>query len=262
MRLHGESRGEGAPLVLLHGWAMNLRVFDDLVAALAPARRVIALDLPGHGCSAWRAGLTPADTVEWLLDELPERCALLGWSLGGQLALRIAARAPARISRLVLVAGTPKFIAGPDWPHGLDATMLAQFAASVDADPARTVDEFLKLQVRGSSAAAATLRRLRAALERHGSALPAALAAGLAQLASEDLRELARGLALPALLVCGQQDRITPPAATHALAQALPGARVLELRRAGHAPFLSHLETLLPELQSFLQPRDAEGVAA
>jgi pimeloyl-[acyl-carrier protein] methyl ester esterase len=252
MRLNSESSGEGAPVVLLHGWAMNLRVFDGLAAALAPTHRVIAIDLPGHGRSPWRAGLTPAVIADCLLEELPERCALIGWSLGGQLALRIAAGAPARVRRLVLVASTPKFVAAGDWPHGLAPEVLQRFATGLQADPARTVSDFLELQVRGSSAASATLRQLRAALERQGAAAPAALAAGLEQLADADLRGLARTLTLPVLLLSGQCDRVTPPGAARALAQLLPGALLVELRRAGHAPFLSHLDTLLPELQSFV----------
>ena len=262
MRLHSETTGEGTPVVLLHGWALNLRVFDGLAAALAPTHRVTAIDLPGHGRSPWRAGLTPAAIADRLLEVLPERCTLLGWSLGGQLALRVAARAPARVNRLVLVASTPKFVAGGDWPHGLEPEVLQRFAAGLETDYARTVSDFLELQVRGSSAAASTLQQLRAALERQGAAMPAALGAGLAQLAGEDLRALAPTLTLPVLLLSGQYDRVTPPGAARALAGLLPDARHVELRRAGHAPFLSHLDALLPELRSFLQARGADGVAA
>ena len=262
MRLHSETIGEGAPVALLHGWAMNLRVFDGLSAALASTHRVTAIDLPGHGRSPWRAGLTPTAIADWLLEELPERCALLGWSLGGQLALRIAARAPARVSRLVLLATTPRFVAGEDWPHGLEPELLQRFATGLETDYARTVSDFLELQVRGSSAATATLQQLRAALQRHGDATPAALGAGLGQLAGEDLRELAATITQPVLLLSGQYDRVTPPGAARTLAALLRDARHVELRRAGHAPFLSHLDTLLPELRSFLESRAAGGVAA
>jgi pimeloyl-[acyl-carrier protein] methyl ester esterase len=262
MRLYAETTGAGAAIVLLHGWALNLRVFDDLVAALAPTHCVTAIDLPGYGRSPWRVGLTPEAITDALLAHMPDRCTLVGWSLGGQFALRLAAQAPARVSRLVLIATTPRFVAGADWPHGLDAALLQGFAAGVQSDCARTVAEFLELQVRGSSAAAATLRQLRAAVEQQGAAAPQALAAGLEQLARDDLRPLARTLAQPTLLLSGQSDRVTPPAAAHALAALLPDARVLELRRAGHAPFLSHLAALLPELHAFLEAHGADGVAA
>ena len=51
-------------MVLLHGWGMNLRVFDGCAAALATTHRVTAIDLPGHGRSPWRAGLTPAGIAD------------------------------------------------------------------------------------------------------------------------------------------------------------------------------------------------------
>ncbi|MEY4762639.1 MAG: hypothetical protein RLZZ200_2495, partial [Pseudomonadota bacterium] len=100
MSLHVEIRGSrhgSLPLVCLHGWGLNLRVFDGLEDLLVASREVHAVDLPGHGASPWipeRATL--AAQAEQILDVLPDRCALLGWSLGGQLALHLAANCPGR----------------------------------------------------------------------------------------------------------------------------------------------------------------------
>ena len=59
--LHYELRGRGRDLVLLHGWGMNLRVWDELARTLARRFRVIAIDLPGHGRSDWDPqAVTPA----------------------------------------------------------------------------------------------------------------------------------------------------------------------------------------------------------
>jgi pimeloyl-[acyl-carrier protein] methyl ester esterase len=262
MHLYRESRGSGPPIVLLHGWAMNLRVFDALAAELAATHRVVTFDLPGHGRSPWHAGLTAAAIVAALLQELPERTALLGWSLGGQLALRLAASAPTRVERLVLVASTPRFSAGADWPHGLQAEALQRFAAGLPRDRARTLEEFLELQVRGGAGAATALAGLRAALADHGAADPQALTAGLEQLATADLRALAPTLHLPVLLVSGRNDRVTPPGAARALAALLPDARYVELRRAAHALPLSHRDALLAELRMFLGAAGASGAAA
>ncbi len=73
MRLYRETRGAGPPIVLLHGWAMNLRVFDALAGALAHTHEVTTIDLPGHGRSPWRAGLTPAAVVVDTAMLMPER---------------------------------------------------------------------------------------------------------------------------------------------------------------------------------------------
>ena len=227
--LHAESSGSGAPLVFWHGWAANLRVFDALRAALSDQWRTTAIDLPGHGRSPWQEGAEAIDaeliaeqTVGQLLAQLPPRATLIAWSLGGQLALRAAARAPDRIARLVLIGTTPKFLRGEDWPHGAASETLQQMRTRLAEDYRGTVSDFLELQVRGSRDAAAVHAALRAALLQHGEAQPPALAAGLALLAATDLRAQLASIRIPALVIAGQYDRVTAPAASAALAAMLP----------------------------------------
>ena len=258
--LNAEVSGRGRrDLVLLHGWGMNLRVWDELAAALGRRFRVIAIDLPGHGRSDWDAAAhTPAAQafrVHETLAPLTTRYHLLGWSLGGQFALDLAAAMPAGIERLVLIATTPRFLAGPGWRFGLKAASLARLAAQVDADPRQAVSGFLTLQVRGLAprTRARSLERLRSALERGGAAEPAALAWGLERLRQGDLRAQLSQVRAPALVIAGADDRITPPAASRALAASLPKGRFRLLRGAGHVPFLSHREQLLAALGGFLR---------
>jgi pimeloyl-[acyl-carrier protein] methyl ester esterase len=240
--LYSESSGPGAaaPLVLLHGWGMNLRVFDGLRAALAERHRVTAIDLAGHGKSAWTSGSSPQQQLARLAAVLPRDAVLVGWSLGGQLALQLAAEPALAVRQLVLIATSPRFVCADDWPHGLPAATLRQFAAQLAHDAGQTTDDFIELQLRGSADAAAVRAALRDALRLHGAAEPAALAAGLELLEHNDLRALARRIEVPALVVAGQYDRVTEAQAGQALAQLLPQAQLLNIRRAGHAPFLSH----------------------
>ena len=92
----------------------------------------------------------------------------------------------------------------------------------------------------------------RAALAAQGPPRPAALAAGLEILRSTDQRAALAQINLPALVVGGQHDRITPPAAQAWLAAELPRATVVQIERAGHAPFLSHPQQFAAALQQFL----------
>ncbi len=272
--LYFETEGAGPTVALLHGWALNLRVWDGLRAALAGRFRLIALDLPGHGRSGWdeeRASIEgQAEQIRETLAGLAQRYALIGWSLGGQIALQLAAGpmpasgtrptpasrgAPptaAALGRLALIATSPRLTAAPDWPHGAPAERLAAQAAGLRTDYRRTVSEFLELQVRGGAASDDTLAQLRAALFAHGEARPAALARGLDLLRAADLRALAPRVPVPTLVIAGQYDRITPPSAGRALAEALPGGRYVEIRRAAHAPFLSHPGELAALLDEFL----------
>jgi pimeloyl-[acyl-carrier protein] methyl ester esterase len=269
--LYTEVRGSGPTLVLLHGWGLNLRVFDGLAAALCDRFRIIAVDLPGHGRSAWLAERSSLEAqaaqVEETLASLAPTYSLLGWSLGGQIALQLgagrrggaAARTADRgaLERLVLIAATPRVTAAPDWPQGTSAARLDEQAAGLRVDYRRTVSDFLELQVRGSAGGAAALAQLRAALFEHADTPTPSLAAltrGLQLLRETDLRPLLSRITRPALVIAGQYDRVTLPAASRALAQALPNARYVEIRRAAHAPFLSHLPELSALLADFLRP--------
>ena len=260
-RLYLEISGTGLPLVLLHGWGLNVRVWDTLAAALHGRARLVAVDLPGHGHSPWRADRAALEgQVQWIGEAVAETLGsapygLLGWSLGGQLALSWAQRPPAGLAppaHLVLVAATPRFTAAPDWPHGTPEARLVRLAEGLRSDYRRTVSDFLDLQVRGSTSGEVVLEQLRAALFHHGEAQTEALAAGLELLRTVDLRASLASIAVPALALAGQYDRVLLPAATRALAAALPHARFAEIRRAAHAPFLSHTTEVADLLTDFL----------
>ncbi|MBS0417518.1 MAG: pimeloyl-ACP methyl ester esterase BioH [Proteobacteria bacterium] len=255
--LYVEVSGNGPDLVLLHGWGLNVRVWDGLVAELRDRFRLIAVDLPGHGKSTWAPGRnTPAEQA-WLLHStltpISNRYSLLGWSLGGQIALDLAAAMPAQIDRLVLVATTPRFTATSDWPYGMKLEAITKMATQLREDYQRTVRDFLDLQVRGSIDGPSVVEQLRNALSVHGEAAPEALAAGLNTLATSDLRSTLPHVRTPTLVIAGQNDRITAPAASRVLATNLPDARYVEMRRAAHAPFLSHRKEFIAVLEQFLR---------
>ena len=254
-RLHCERSGRAAaaPLVLLHGWGMNLRVFDGVREQLGAAHAVTAIDLPGHGRSPWNGECTAAQLLAQLMPCIPRAATLIGWSLGGQLALQLAQMPSLAVRGLVLIATSPRFVASADWPHAMPAATLQRFAAQLAGNADQTVADFLELQLRGSANAPAVRASLQRALRAHGHARPEALRVGLEMLARDDWRQLARSLQVPALVIAGQYDRVTPPGAAAALAQLLPTARLIALRRAGHAPFLSHPQETAEALLAFLR---------
>lgn len=261
---------KGLPLVMLHGWALNLRVFDGLVQSLLERARtadgvmldITRLDLPGHGRAleppsihhddpqgAWDIELT----ARHLLRQMPARFVLLGWSLGAKLAMEIAAQAPERVQGLVLVSPTPRFAHAPDWPYGAPAEVLDSLAGHLRDDYRRTVTDFLGLQVRGSTNATETLAGLRAALLAQGECPQDVLLRSLKLLHQVDQRPRLSLIDAPTLIIAGQYDRVVHPQASRALAALIRGAQFVEIPRCGHAPFLSNSEEFCAAVENFLR---------
>src|SRR5690606_33279792 len=240
------------PLVMLHGWGMNLRVFDPLRAQLA-AQETRAIDLPGHGRSPWWPGAFDFETLcAAVLDALPPRCRLIGWSLGAKVALALAARAPTRIAALVLISATPKFAQSGDWPQGMAQESLRAFRRVLEQDWQQTLADFVWLQVRGSQQAEAVAAHLQAMLAQHGEPRHEALLAGMQLLETIDLRAQVSQVRQPVLLLAGRNDRVPSPAAAQWLAETLLDARLRILPRAGHAPQLSHTAEVAAAIEEFL----------
>ena len=261
--LYAEDSGEGdLPLVCLHGWGMNLRVFDPIRTAVKPVGLPTwAIDLPGHGQSRWDPARTDfSSQLKDVLSTLPPRCVLLGWSLGGQFALEIARVAPARVAGLVLIASTPRFGKNTDWEAGLEPVAFNTFRETLARDWLQTLGDFIWLQLRGSRNADTTQQQMLRALQDHGTPQPAALEAGLTMLENNDLRRHVSAITHPVLLIAGQNDHIAPPAASQWMAPRMVRARILEIARCGHAPFLSHVEECAQPLREFMA--DVSGVGA
>ena len=250
--LFAKSSGSGTELVLLHGWGMNGDVWDTVAAPLAEGGRVTTLDLPGHGRSGTLDDYCLPAQAAHIADSLPPRSVLIGWSLGGLIAQQLALDFPRRIEALVLVASSPRFVCGDDWPEAMQAGILESFATELKTDYARTINRFLAIQALGGEHARDELRLLRERVFRHGEPRPAALAGGLDILMRADLRARLPALRCPVLLVSGERDTLFPLAAARRTRALLHDARLEVIAGAGHAPFLSHPGAFLETLQAFL----------
>lgn len=247
-----ERLGSGPPLVLVHGWGMNGGVWTPMRERLAARWQVTSIELPGHGHSAFDDGLTTIDAwADALLAAAPERAVWLGWSLGGQLSLAAARRAPDRVRALVPTTTNPRFVRGSDWPAAMDPETFHAFAGQLQANARRTLDRFLALQVRGAHGAGDTLRALRTAIRARPVPHPQALQAGLQLLLNTDLRSSIANMGVPSLWLFGGRDALVPAAASEAVKALMPTARVQVIDQAGHAPFLSHPDSCLDQLNQF-----------
>ena len=193
--------------------------------------------------------------VDQLSATFEEAVTVCGWSLGGLIALRWAQRQPQQVSRLVLVATTPCFVRRPGWDCAMPADVLQNFAASLQQDYALTLRRFVGLQMRGSEHERGLLADIRDRLFSRGQPDARALAAGLDILRDTDLRAALPQIKQPTLVISGERDTLTPPAASAWLAATLPDARGIEIKGAAHMPFLSHPEIFVQYLTEFQHER-------
>ncbi len=245
--------GRPVDVVLIHGWAMHPGMLAPLAGALGPGVRAHLPALPGHGGRAGELAPDPAALARLLLAGAPERAVWCGWSLGGLIALWVAAHCPGRVLALCQIATSPCFVARPGRDAGIAPALLADLRARVAADPAAGVARFLALASRGEADARGALRRLRASHRAGPAPDPRALAAGLELLAHADLYPELAALRVPSLWLFGSGDAIVP-ARSAAMVAAAGEARVIE--DAGHAPFLGRAGELGAILRHWLEDQE------
>ncbi|SFN79023.1 Pimeloyl-ACP methyl ester carboxylesterase [Bradyrhizobium sp. Rc3b] len=239
--------GEGAPLVFLHGFTTTAEFWREQVEAFSVRHQMIRINLPGHGRSP-----SPEDrayTIEAFVEDVHrvyrelaiDSAALVGLSMGGTVAQTFALTYPERVRALVLVGATP---------HGLGADVnvdnvlkaiehLGVVAASqkviersfgFDASPALV--DFAKNEVAQTPAFVARQ--------------------AIASLNASDSRARLGEIHVPTLVVVGEEDIITPPDESQALAEGIPDSLLAIISRAGHFPMLERPERFNPLLSDFL----------
>lgn len=239
-RLHIEMLGEGPALVMLHGWAMHSGIWDSIRDQLARRFCLHLVDLPGHGRSLANESYSLDKMVERVAAILPQASIVCGWSLGGQVAIKLALSVPQQVSKLVLVATTPSFVKREGWQWGMDELTLQLFMENLQRYYPQTLNRFFTLQVTGSRDMTNILAQLRNSFFQHKQPDSHILKAGLQILLTSDLREEIASITQPVTLLHGENDVITQVEAAKWMHRYLPHSKFIGFPHCGHAPFLSH----------------------
>lgn len=253
VRLRYVDEGEGPPVVLLHGFASSLEVWDTVRPRLRRTHRVLAVDLKGFGWSGRPAGdyspTAEAALVLALMDARGiRRAAVVAHSWGSSVALALALMAPERVSRLVLYdawvyeAQLPTFFLWSRAP-GLGEALFSLFYKE------RPEDRLVLAYHDPALVTEPLVEAVKAALDRPGT-VAAALAAVRGQRFSR-VQARYREVKAPALLLWGREDGVTPLSYGERLSRDL-GARLVVFPRCGHFPMIEAARASTDALLTFL----------
>lgn len=257
------------PIVLIHGWGFGPSAFDGFTETLARKTNVLTPALSGYGENV-DGGLvsqpqevldlhvrtvvesigtwdhlrlpTPAST-----HSTPAPAIIVGWSMGGLVALRLAQLHPEWVDHVVLLTSLPRFMQAEDWPAGWTAETSDHFQTLLNHDPQAAIRRLALLSSLGDANAPMVRRQL---LKSTSSASPNVLMRDMRLLMKTDLRHLMRTLARPIRCLLGEGDQVIGPHSQQALAALLPHAAITTVPGTGHAPFLSQPERIANYLLS------------
>ncbi|MFS3136876.1 3-oxoadipate enol-lactonase [Gluconacetobacter sacchari] len=245
----------GAPaLLLLHSLGTSSDIWDGLVGALSGGFRIIRPDMRGHGLT----GVTPGPyTIEGLaadacavLDALGVEAAhVAGVSIGGLIAQAMALHAPARVRSLVLIDTAPVFPTEASWRERAALVRATGLAGMADAVMGRWITPA------GLDTPAA--RGLRQIFLRTD---PEGYAAACEALAACDLSARIGTIAVPTLVVVGEDDPSTPVATARALADSVPSSRLVILPQASHIPTVEQPDAVAAALLDAFSPATRDDV--
>jgi 3-oxoadipate enol-lactonase len=237
----------GVPLLFLHGVGSDRTAWNDQLGTFGEDRLAIAIDMPGYGDS--EPGHSEVDGREdfarcalAVLDALgTERAHVCGLSLGGVIALKIAALAPQRVASLVLADSFARHAEGPAI---LQRSLEGAAALGMNGLAASRADALL------AQPAEPGVRRT--VVDTMSRIDPAAYARAAEAVWLADQRREAAAVSCPALILYGSHDRITPAALSEELKELIPHAGLIEIAAAGHLPNLEQPAIFNRVLAAFL----------
>ena len=232
-------------LVLLPGWGMHSGVWGDFAELLS---QYFTLTLIDHLPSLNNIDAVGDEIIE-LLDEEP--FYLLGWSLGGNVALNIAWRYPERVRGLILLATNPCFVANETWT-GMPLAMFRAFTQQVHLNASATLQGFLMLQCQGVTNSHEYLETLKARFASKEMLPLNALVQNLALLEKVDLRDVLTALACPVVAILSDNDALVPVTIGQVMQTLQPNLQLHIIEKAGHIPFMVQTEVCVNIICAFI----------
>ena len=245
-----DDMGAGPEVLLLHGIMADRTALSSVAESLSATHRVLNVDLRGHGDSDvaedYELASFAHDIAALLLVTGLTRPTVVGWSMGGSIAMDLALRYPEIMGRLVLVGSTPCLVQRADWATALSVDAAAGLRQLLATDWREGATAFTAQVVSDGDAMTQTEYRRMALRAREDVTLACFDSVG-----AVDLRARLGNVHIPAATIVGGEDRVCPPGASEYLARELGGTHHV-IVDAGHAPFLTRHEEFMERLRPLL----------
>lgn len=225
--------GYGTPYVFLHGFGFDSYVWEPVVKALGVSHELYLIDMPGFGLTEHMDFET---FKQGILQKLPPKFYLIGWSLGGLFAMRFAVEIPEHLHGIMTIGSTPYFIAEEHWP-GEEYTLFRGFVKKIQDNPANTLHDFLKLQSQNTHYYVPPMPSMDV------------LNHGLHILETWDMRPHLHQIKVPMHCLFGRLDMITKSKVMAAMQKDYPQFHYYLFKKSGHTPFLSELDEFVDYLK-------------
>lgn len=242
-RLHYRVKGDGLPLILMHGWGCNLTTLASIEAvAIAAGRKVYNIDFPGFGQSPEPPEVWGVDDYTRLVEafvksEGIENPALLGHSFGGRVGILYSSRNP--VEKLILVDAA-----------GMKPKRPLKYYIKVYSFKAMKRLWRILLGAKRAQARIDAMRA-KAGSSDYASASPR-MRAILSKVVNEDLRHVMSSIKAPTLLIWGEADTATPLSDAKTMAKLIPDSGLVSFPGCGHYSFLDNPRQFAAVLTNFL----------
>ena len=246
--------------ILIPGWGVASDIFEWMLPALAQDFIVYQADIKSYDTMTTAADAATQLQAQMQADILPEHlqkdCYVMGWSLGGNIALQLALDFPGMVDKLILLATSPSFIARDHWPHAMDEKTYGLFHKGITANSDKTLKRFDMLQAKGDAQQKDLSHALSEYRKQQQRLSDEELSAGLSLLADFDqvcrLPELQQSV----FWCLGENDALVNAAIAQELKRLLPAADIEVLTNTSHLPFLSASDAVFLGINALIKTSD------
>ena len=252
--MHIKITGKGRPIVLIHGWGMSGKIWEEFSKLMKSENKLYIIDLPGMGKSKLIKPYKIDNLINKIHEVIPEKVAIIGWSLGGQIAMKYYLKYPNTVSHLVCISSTPCFINKSGWKFGVSINFFLKFKKNLLENSQKTLKKFFKLQIQDNEEGKKIIKKLENYFIDEHPPTKEGLEKSLKILEDIDMRNDIKNIKIPTLIISGRQDQITNHKASIWMKSKIKKSKIFIFDMTGHIPFIQNQKKCFELIKKFVGP--------